>query len=305
MTGLQCASILTLLHCAACGPVVRGDASPNLSVELPTNDELADATTLEHYALDSLLRRHVTSREGPEGGTFRLLDYDALLQPEARLLLSEYLGGLAAVEPRNLASRDEKLAFYLNAYNAWVLLAVLEKFEADPTYNVESDQWALFESPYILLGGRSLSPNGLEHGILRADPYTLDNMEAQEAGLADWALELHDDLYGDAAGPAAEIHLGLNCASVSCPNLREGAWHADTLEVDLEAAAREFLDSPEKGAGPQGISSLFRWFVSDWEGTYGSVEAFVETYRTQGTSDINWDATLPYDWSLNGIDAAL
>jgi hypothetical protein len=99
----------------------------------------------------------------------------------------------------------------------------------------------------------------------------------------------------------ARIHVGINCASVGCPDLGAGAWQAATLDADLDAAAVRFVDHPGKGAGPGGVSQLFRWFVADFEGSHGGVQAFVSRYRTGGDGDVDYDATLDYDWSLNDL----
>ena len=295
--------VAALLLLGACGPSIRGDDGTDLTVDLPDRDELADAEVLYHYQLDALLRMHTVEKTDEVGNLYRLVDYAALVEPEAQLALTDYVAGISAVDPINLRDTDEKLAFYMNAYNAWVLVGVLGKYAEDPEYDVESDQWALFAAPYISMGGWEISPNDLEHGIIRGDEYTFEAY-ADQPEFVDFMRGLHEDLWVDEPVDGM-IHVGVNCASLGCPNIQAEAWQGSKLDEQLASAATEFLDNSAKGAGPDGVTQLFSWFRGDFEGSYGSLEQFVSDYRTEGTTDVNFDATLPYDWGLNDIGADL
>lgn len=290
-----------------CGASVLGACEDipvggDVSIEVASLEELEGAERLDHVHLTGVLATFTQAFEHEAGGTFRLVDYPALDTAEANIALGDYLSVLATVSPAELATREEKFAYYLNTYNAWVLQGVLGKLQDDPDYDVESDSFALFTTRYIEIDGLLFSPNMVEHGIARGDPYTIDDVAAvEDPALAEAIRSLHDDLW-QGETPDARMHVGFNCASMGCPNLGGVAFRGDLLDAQLDALATEFLDNRAKGAGPDGVTQLFSWYRSDFEADFGSVEAFVQTYRTDGDEDVDYGTTLPYDWELNGVD---
>lgn len=300
--------MLAFVALAACGQFVPADqaldaaGSTPANVELTTRDALADATHLGHYALDGLLATH-TGDVSWGGGEARALAWAELSDsPEARLALSDTVANMASVDPTKLESQAEKLAFWMNLYNAWTLQGVLDAQAADPAFeSVSADEFALFNVAFVQVGGVSLSLNQLEHGVMRADPASMDFYFPEgEAALRTQVEAWHADLWqGDPVD--ARIHVGVNCASVGCPDLGARAWQAATLDADLDAAATRFVNHPGKGAGPNGVSQLFRWFEADFAGSHGGMRAFVARYRDGGDADVDYDATLEYDWALNDL----
>ncbi len=121
-----------------------------------------------------------------------------------------------------------------------------------------------------------------------------------DASLQSQVLAWYEGVWGDGP-PDARLHVGVNCASRGCPDLQIGAYQGPTVWQQLDEAATRFVDNPSKGAGPDGISELFSWFAEDFERS-GGIEAFVQRHRTEGTSGVDFDAVLPYDWSLNKAD---
>lgn len=269
-----------------------------VAADLSSGSDLSDQTTLRHFGLDAIFRLQTV--EEPEGDvTWRLVDYASLVaSAEATGTLSSYLAGLASVDPSDLATPEERFAYWLNAYNAWVLYGVAAKYAENPDYDVESDGWLLFTTPFIEVGGLVLTPNDVEHGILRG---WAEQAYADEA-TADRAHQWNEELWGGEA-PDARLHMGLNCASWSCPNVPPGAFQGGRIDAQLDALATAFVDNPDKGAGPGGISTLFNWFGDDFAATFGSTEAFIETYRTAGLDGADTTTFLPYDWSLNEATA--
>ncbi len=261
----------------------------------PGDVDLSAATTLRHFGLDGVLRLGTVEGAGPYGG--RGVDYfEALAGTEATSSLEGYLSALSTVDPSMLVDSDERFAYWLNAYNAWALYAVAAKVAEDPQYNVESDGWLLFSTKFIAVGDLLLSPNDIEHGVLRGwedQPFGDDDLAAVAAA---WHAELWDG-----GPPDARLHVGLNCASASCPDVPPGAFQGERLDEQLDASAAVFLANTEKGAGPGGVSTLFSWFAGDFEASFGSVEAFVQAYRDDG--DVAYGTYLPYDWSLNAATA--
>ncbi len=230
-----------------------------------------------------------------------LVDYDGLdSDAAASAQLEGYLGALAGHDPEALTSHEERLAFWLNAYNAAVLAGVLDAYGGDPAFTV-LDSGAFFDGPEITVCSTALTLNQLEHGVVRGK---LDHAAvlAADEDTQDAIAAYHEDLWGGAVVDA-RIHVGLNCASIGCPNLRTAqapfAYEAATVDAQLDEAARVYVDDAGKGAGPDGISRIFQWFSGDFDPEYGGAAGFVEEHRTDGLDGVDTGAWLEYDWTLN------
>ncbi len=283
---------LLLTLCLGCGDFVRYEEEPPAPLEgggAEADERLAEATTLAHLELDGLLRRYVTV-----DGAQTWVDYAGLESPESRVVLDRYLATLAAVDPAQLADRDQRLAYWFNAYNASVLFGVIGNWGSDSAYSVENADFAFFRQRGHRFAGLDLSLDEIEHAIIRGD----QNHAALSQSSQKSALEaLHAALW-DGEPVDARIHVALNCASLSCPNLLPNVWNPDTLDADLDIATRAFCADPAKGAGPNGLTPLFQWYQVDFDRVYGSPEAFVRAHRDD-VSDVDFSTFLTYDWTLN------
>ncbi|HEY6006591.1 MAG TPA: DUF547 domain-containing protein [Anaeromyxobacter sp.] len=229
----------------------------------------------EHAAWTKLLGRYVS------GG---LVDY-ASLKRDGQPVLDGYLRSLESVERSELESwpRSERLAFWIDAYNAYAVKLVLEHYPLRSIRSIGLLPGAAFRRRFIPLeriaGGR-LSLDDIEHRFLRErfrDP---------------------------------RIHFAIVCASRSCPVLRGEAYRGRDLDAQLDEAARSFLRDPARNRWDPAsrtlfLSSIFRWFRGDFEAAAGTLAAFVARYVDapaaeavrRGGVKIEF---LDYDWSLNG-----
>ncbi|MEO8601819.1 MAG: DUF547 domain-containing protein [bacterium] len=224
----------------------------------------ARAAAFDDGAWTRLLERYVD-----EQGRVAYRD----LAAQDRPALAAYLAALAAAQP-NAWSRDERLAFWLNAYNAAIVNAVLDGRTAETLLS----RYGLFYRYEIDVAGEARTPDAIENTIVR---------------------------------PAGEprIHFALVCASTSCPRLQRRAWTADGLDADLDAAARAFLRDPARnqiraGAPAIRLSSIFKWFRDDFGGSDAAVRAFVARYvddpeRAYLLEQKPAIEYLDYDWTLN------
>lgn len=192
-------------------------------------------TPVSHGTLDELLQATVARGR---------VDYAAL--QKRRSALDAYLKALAGVSGARLAqlSRDEQLAFYLNAYNAGVLKAVVDVYPIKSIMDLPN----VFKRPMLELTGQSLSLDDLENKIIRP--------RFQEP----------------------RIHFALNCAALSCPPLVSRAFTAAQLETQLEQAAQQFIRSPaglqvDVRAGIVKPSKIFEWFAGDFVKASGVQQA--------------------------------
>ena len=282
--------MICLAALAGCGDFVRYDEEPPPSAAAvdSTGDQCAqrpDSTALDYGPYDSLLADNVEL----DAEDFAIVDY-AQLGTDVDVidaLLSEMT--CAAPQP-------DDLAFWLNMYNASVLRAVIEARKADPNFRVDADDFAFFKQRIVDVAGQVMSLDELEHGVIRGQADHAAVLGSPDAV----ALEaLHSELWGGSAIDA-RIHMALNCAARSCPNMRAGAFSPSDIEAQLAEATGGFLDNPGKGAGPDGISSLFDWFSTDFSAASGSVANFIEANRTDGLTDVDQATFIPYDWALNG-----
>lgn len=204
-----------------------------------------------------------------------MVDYQGFKNKEKKL--DAYLDVLAAVDPETL-SRDDRFAFYINAYNAWTIKLILSGY---PGVESIKELGSFFRSPWkkkiCRINGKMLSLDEIEHDILRPtfkDP---------------------------------RVHFAVNCASKGCPKLISVPYEGNMLDAQLNAVARAFINNSEKNylnGNTLHVSSIFKWFAEDFD---HDIPAFLKKYAgdelkkqlLQESGDINV-SYLDYDWSLNG-----
>lgn len=229
-------------------------------------EAISDGPSFDHALFDGLLRRHVDA----DGW----VDY-AALRGEQRTL-DEYLAALAAA-PFDALGRDEKLALLLNAYNAFTLRLILDRWPLDSIMDIAAEQrWA--ERRWTL-GGRVLSLDDIEHAEIR--PHFRE----------------------------PRIHFALVCAAIGCPKLRNEAYVASRLNAQLEeqmrySHAHERWFRFDAAAGKVHVSMLYDWYREDFLTAEPSVVDFVARYSAPLRSALVAGAKptlefLPYDWALN------
>ena len=172
-----------------------------------------------------------------------------------------------AAAPASSAKGKEQLAFYINAYNAWILHEALGKY---PTKSVKDALFTFFTGKRIVVAGEKTSFKRLEDDVIRA------------------------------RFSEPRVHVALNCASRSCPPLRAEPYTAAKLDAQLDEQARGYVneDRGVKAAGDSAqLSKIFDWYKDDFGGEAG-VNAFLAKYRG-GKASFKKVTYQDYDWSLN------
>ena len=201
-------------------------------------------------------------------GAFR---YESLHESdEDRALLEHWLQAVAEAKDEGWEDA-EALAFYVNAYNALVVAAVLEHWPVESVMRIEG----FFDTAEHRVAGRELTLNQLEREILRSERF------------------------GE-----PRVHFVVSCASKSCPPRAPAALTADSLEERLTSAAEAYVRATTEVTSRKAtVSRLFEWFAEDFGGQPG-VRAFVadrlegeaaERARSERTTLAYHD----YDWSLD------
>lgn len=240
-----------------------------------------------HPAWSELLGRHV--RWNPAGSNTQV-DYAGFqINLEE---LQHYLDGLAVVDmPEYLRwPQAERIAFLVNAYNAWTIALVLERY---PDIDSIRDIGGVFSSPWKVRFARLLG-----------ETRTLDEIE-------------HELLRGAPDFDEPRIHFSVNCASIGCPALRPEAYRADALDAQLEDQTRRFLGDRSRNSFDSArrrlaVSPIFRWYTDDFatgNADLAPPRGFVASYADTLTSAPGDAASIRagdyrlrytrYDWSLN------
>lgn len=234
---------------------------------------------------DALLKRHVVIGKD---GVSRVRYGDWKANAADREALDDYILELSARRPSSMA-RDEAYAYWGNLYNAVTLKVILDRYPVASIRDIRSDGWfdlkawtGPWRQPRVTVEGRRLSLDNIEHDIMRPtfkDP---------------------------------RVHYVVNCASYGCPNLMNRAWRAKTLEADLEAAAKAFVNHPRGvtvlPSGGLRVSSIYKWFIEDFGGNDAGIVAHLQQHAAPELA--RQLAASPrivqdhYDWSLNNMAVA-
>jgi len=240
---------------------------------------LGDNFSHQHTLWNEILNKYVDADRGVS-----YVDYRSIRGNQATL--NQYLEELESVSLEEYQgwSKPQRLAFLINAYNAFTVKLIVDNYPVDSIKD---------------LGGWLSSPWKKEFFTLLGEKKHLDNIE-------------HDIIRMEFNEP--RIHFAVNCAAVGCPPLRQEAFVAERLDHQLEEATRAFLmDERKNRYDPVNqrleLSSIFKWYSDDFEERDGSVEAFVAPYITknlQAQERIRRREVkiryFDYDWSLNEQD---
>ncbi len=213
-------------------------------------------TTVDHSAWTVLLQKHVDDQGN--------VDYQGFAKDQE--LLAAYLGTLASKPIAENAAQNERLAYYINLYNAGTVQLILDNY---PLKSI-TDIWRPWGKDIVPIGEKNYSLGDIEHKILR---------------------KMNEP----------RIHFAINCASYSCPQLLNEAYTAATMESQLTHAAKSFINDAKRntlGANKVELSEIFKWFKKDFTQN-GSLISYINTYAD---SPIETKAKVKYrnyDWSLN------
>jgi hypothetical protein len=198
--------------------------------------------------------------------------------------LNGVVTGLERMAPSRMA-RAEAIAYWANLYNAITLQVVLSRYPVASIRDIRSEGVMLdpqaflgpWRSKRVTVERRRLSLDDIEHQTLR--PLARD----------------------------ARVHYSVNCASIGCPNIQRTAWRAETLEQDLDRAARAYVNHPRAvtvlADGTLRVSSIYEWFKEDFGGNDLGVIAHLRRYAepalTQQLRAATRISSNAYDWALN------
>lgn len=220
---------------------------------------------LKHESWTKLLKKYVSD----EGN----VNYAGIKKEEAKL--DAYLKVLSENHPSDDWKKDDRLAFWINAYNAFTVKLIVKNYPVKSIKDLGGSIYKVntsWDIKFIEIGEETYDLNNIEHDIIRKD------------------------------FEEPRIHFAVNCASVSCPRLRNEAYVGSKLDKQLDDQSKTFINDKSKNdiqAKTAKLSKIFRWFKGDFEKGKQTVEEFINKYsKVKITKKTEIDFN-DYLWDLN------
>ncbi len=208
-----------------------------VSTSVFSSESKTDAIDYTNY--QSVLKTYVSS----EGR----VDYAGLKKNAEQLDAS--LSSIGSLEPATYESWPEadRIAFLINAYNAYTLKAIINHYPIQSTFlgrlrfpaNSIRQISGVWDKLQWNLMGEMVTIDGIEHGTLRKD-------------------------FNE-----PRIHFAVNCASMGCPVLLNQPYVGERLDKQLDAQVTRFLKRPldfhhDANSGAVKLSMILSWYAGDF-----------------------------------------
>lgn len=210
---------------------------------------------------NSLLQKYVD-----DAGNVNYADF---IQEKSKL--ESYLTTLENTTPKLEWSLNKKKAFWINVYNAYTLKLILDNYPLKSITNINQHGKHAWKIPFVKVGGKTYTLDHVEHGILRKE-------------------------FSD-----PRIHVGVNCASISCPKLANVAFTEDNIENLLETLMKDFINDSSRNVISEKkleLSEIFNWFKGDFIKGRKLVD-YLNLYSDVEISKKAKIRFLTYNWGLN------
>lgn len=198
-------------------------------------------------------------------------------------------------------SREEKLAFFINIYNALVIHGYLRL--GAPTNMWQ--RYRFYNYVSYLIGGEVFTLQDIENGVLRGNRKGVAQL-LKPFSKTDPRLQV--------ALPDAEplIHFALNCGAKGCPPIK--TYTPQDIDSQLRTAAEAFLENDDacmvdSGKREVRLSQIFKWYKADFGGTDEKLLKWVVEHMGDSPKKTSLQGVLsagktkiiflPYDWSTN------
>ncbi|MEW7290138.1 DUF547 domain-containing protein [Aquimarina sp. 2304DJ70-9] len=220
-------------------------------------NQLQSQSKFNHSVWDQALLLNV-SEDGK-------VDYNGFMRDSSQLY--QYFRQLSENPPQEDWTREEKLAYWINAYNAYTIKLVIDSYPLKSIKDLK-DPW---DKKFFKIDGVWHSLGELEHKIIRK--------------------------FGD-----PRIHFAVNCASISCPVVWNRAYTADNLHEALDQQTEKFINDPVRNTITNtevSVSKIFTWYKKDFKVNGGDVKDFINRYAKVKISNQPKKGYKEYNWLLN------
>ncbi|MEH6457013.1 MAG: DUF547 domain-containing protein [Cocleimonas sp.] len=217
--------------------------------------------------LDGLLKNHVKTVT-KSGIQYNAVNYTAWGKDPRHVKVRDEI---LRKNTNTLVSKDQKLAYWINAYNVLTIDLITREKETESIKNLGT----LFKNPWKRfswkVNGKNQTLDSIEHKIIR---------------------KLNDP----------RIHFAINCAAKSCPDLRKEAYRADKLNAQLQHQVNLTLTNASKGFKKSNgnsvkVSKVMDWFAEDFNS--GNVNKWLQPFKKGIVNNDTKIGYFAYDWSLN------
>lgn len=177
-------------------------------------------------------------------------------------------------KPGQFVSPEDRLAYYLNSYNALAMYGVIS-YDFPSDFDSFTDRAKFFAFTSFTIGGKEISLYDYENDIIRplGDP---------------------------------RVHFALNCMVKACPRLPQTPFRTEDLDSTLNALAREFVNHPRhvqvvESARRVRLSEIFSLYEEDFVNpkTASSLIEYINRYRISPIDETFAVEFIPYDWTVN------
>jgi len=210
---------------------------------------------IDHMVWDQLLLLNV-SDDGK-------IDYKGFIRDE--FLFDKYFKSLSINYPTENSEDTEKLAYWVNLYNAIVMKMIIDHYPINSINDLENP----WKKKSITVNNIQYSLDDIEHTILRK----MDE---------------------------PRIHFLLNCAATSSPKLWNRAYTKKNITQALEESTANYINDPTKNLITNDrvmISKVFEWYAKDFDN--GDIKSYINRYAKEKISNTSKIEYMDYDWSLN------
>jgi hypothetical protein len=262
-----------VLATSSCRTSKEAEAGQKVIVgrQVPSNQHVS-MDKIDHALWDGLLRKYVDAAGRVDYSAWKSASQDVLA-------LDNYLRGLSRADANIRTSREGRLAFWINAYNAVTIRGILREY---PTSSIRNHTARLYgyniwHDLLLVVGQSKISLYDIEHEVLRKSD-------------------------------EPRIHFAIVCASHSCPRLRNEAYTSLKLERQITASTQEFFADPDIFRYVDGtfyLSPILKWYSDDFGHDRGDLLRYIAPYLPDRTaqqaaaSGAGRVSYLGYDWGLN------
>jgi hypothetical protein len=210
---------------------------------------------------DNLLDKNV-SKEG-------VVNYKGIISHKSDL--TAYVEYLKRTSPDKNWSDNKMKAFWINVYNAYTIQLIVDNYPLESVLKITKRGKDAWHQKFAVVGGETYTLNHIEHEILRkqfSDP---------------------------------RIHVGVNCASYSCPPIANFAFTEKNVEVELDRLMKKFVNDPTRNlitAKKITLSRIFDWYKGDFI-KKGSLVSYIDGYTDIALSKKTKVRYMQYNWNLN------
>ncbi|MEX0313378.1 MAG: DUF547 domain-containing protein [Allomuricauda sp.] len=230
-------------------------------VSIPTKnkkegEESSTVSVPDHSTWADLLKQFVDDKGN--------VNYNGLKKEVG--LLDGYLEYLAQKPPVNSWTKNDRLAYYINLYNAATVKLIVDHYPLQSIKDIPN-RW---KKKWIKVGKEVTSLNDIEHEVLRK----MDE---------------------------PRIHFAINCASYSCPKLLNTAFTPQSMERLLSKTAVDFVNDKSRNRFEKDsaqLSKIFKWYKGDFTENTSLLE-YINQYLENPVNTKARIEYLDYDWSLN------